>query len=94
MEKLRKDERNDFEKILFYSIKKLHTIYRNISIIYKEGNKKEVGKSIDHMHYHLIPDMQIDKINNKRRNIFSEKKYEKMINNFRKRFIVKDRNFS
>ena len=62
-------------------MKKLHKKYKNVTILYREGNKKEVGKSINHVHYHLIPNLQIGvtnkNINN--RKLFDEEEYVKKI---------------
>lgn len=89
MENIKNKERLDFEKLLFYGIKKLHKKYRNISIIYKEGSRKEAGKSMSHMHYHLIPNVRIDKIkNSNRRKIFSKEEYLEKTKEFKKGFSI------
>ena len=62
-------------------MKKLHKKYRNVTVLYKEGNKKEVGKSINHVHYHLIPELQIgaEKKFWENRKILDEEDYIKRI---------------
>jgi len=70
-------------------MKKLHKKHKNVTILYREGNKKEVGKSVNHIHYHLIPDMQIGAIDQhkiNKREFFSEEQYIKKIQGFKKRF--------
>ena len=46
---------------------------------------EQVGKSIEHLHHHLIPNMQIGArdINFKKRRIYSEKEYVKRIKKMR-----------
>lgn len=49
-------------KLLFYSFKKLNKVYEDVSILYREGDKETINKSIDHMHIHLIPKIKIGSI--------------------------------
>ena len=75
------DEKEGVEKLLYYGMRKLHKKYRNVTIIYREGDLKKVGKSVLHLHYHLIPKMQIGSYDiclNKRK-IYSDKEYFKKI---------------
>ena len=79
--KLSKKQKDAVEKLIYYGMKKLHKKYKNVTVLYREGNKKEVGKSINHVHYHLIPELQIgaqEKIW-KNRKILDEKNYIKRI---------------
>lgn len=86
LESLSKKQKEDIEKLIYYAMKKLHKKYKNVTILYREGNKKEVGKSINHLHYHLIPNMKIGKhdINWKERKIFSECEYIEKIKELKK----------
>jgi diadenosine tetraphosphate (Ap4A) HIT family hydrolase len=79
-------EKQALERLEYYALKKLHKKYKNVSILYREGNKKEVGKSIDHLHIHLIPNMQIGSrdINWRKRKVYSEKEYVKRIKEINK----------
>ncbi len=83
---LTQEQKDAFEKLICYGLKKLHKKYANVSVLYREGNKKEVGKSIDHIHYHLIPDMQIGSrdINWKKRKIYSDKEYVQRVRELKK----------
>ncbi len=84
---LSKDEKDAMEKLIYYGMRKLHKKYKNVTVLYREGNKKEVGKSIDHAHYHLIPNMQIGTkdINWRKRKIWDEKTYIQKIKAMKKR---------
>ncbi len=84
---LSKQEKNAIEELLYYGLKKLHKKYKNVSILYREGNNKQVGKSISHLHYHIIPNMQIGSkdINWKKRKVYSEEEYVKKIGELKKR---------
>ncbi len=82
---LTKQQKEDIEKLINYGMKLLNKKYNNVTILYREGNKKQAGKSIDHMHYHLIPKMKIGSINInwKKRKIYSDKDYAKKIKEFK-----------
>lgn len=83
---LTQDQKEAIERLTYYGMKLLHKKYKNVTILYREGNKKEVGKSIDHLHYHLIPNLQIGSkdVKWRKRKIYSEKEYIKRIKNFKK----------
>ena len=78
---LNKNELEAISSLVFWAGKKLEKKHHNLSILYREGNKKEVGKSIDHFHVNLIPDEKIGsiKINRQGRKFLSEKEYLKRI---------------
>ncbi len=84
---LTKQEKQALEALEYYALKKLHKKHKNVSMLYREGNKKQVGKSIDHLHVHLIPNMQIGSrdINWRKRKVYSEKEYVKKIKNLKNR---------
>ncbi len=92
LSKLSKKEKEAIEKLIYYGIKKLHLKHKNVTLLYREGNKKQVGKSINHVHYHLIPDLQIgaqEKIW-KNRNIWNEEEYIEKIKDFKRKFKIKN----
>ena len=85
-------EKKYVEKLIYYGMKKLHGKYKNVTVLYREGNLDEVGKSVEHLHYHLIPEMQIgpNNIHWEKRKIFSEKVYVGKVKGFREEFIKRD----
>jgi diadenosine tetraphosphate (Ap4A) HIT family hydrolase len=61
-------------KLILWSEKKLKKICANLSILYREG--KNAGKSINHLHIHLIPDEKIGAMSGvSKREIYGNKKY-------------------
>ena len=86
--KLSKKQKIAIENLIYYGMKKLHKKYKNVTLLYREGNKKQVGKSINHMHYHLIPNLQIGAQEKfwKNRKIWNEEEYLNKIKNFKKEF--------
>ncbi len=91
LNELKKEELDSIGKLVLYGMKKLHNEYKNVSIVYREGEKEKIGKSIDHLHVHLIPKLKIGAGNIKDREFFSEKKYlreiERVKGLFLRRFI-------
>ena len=79
--------KENVEKLIYFGMKRLHKKYKNVSVLYNEGKKKEIGKSIDHLHYHLIPNLAIGAcdINNRIRKIYSDEEYLKKINEVKRR---------
>ncbi len=74
---LNRKELSDVFGLVIFAQKILNKNYKNLSILYREGDKKKIGKSIDHFHFNLIPNEQIGSIsiNKKNRNVLSEKEY-------------------
>jgi ATP adenylyltransferase len=85
LNKMTTEEKDAVEKLVYYGMKKLHRKYRDVTLLYKEGSKKGVGKSIDHLHYHLIPELQIgsSKVNWKTRKLKSDEEYKGIVKKFR-----------
>ena len=86
LKSLSQKQKDAMESLIYYGMKKLHKKYKNVTLLYREGNKKEVGKSINHMHYHLIPNLQIGAVhkNINKRDFYSEDKYLKKVKEFKK----------
>ena len=87
-----REEKNAVEKLIYYGMRKLHEKYKNVTVLYREGNLDEVGKSIEHLHYHLIPEMQIGPkdIDWRNRKIWDEGVYSRKTRDFKERFINKN----
>ena len=93
-------EKDAVEKLIYYGMRKLHKKYKNVTVLYREGNLKEVGKSIVHLHYHLIPEMKVGAFSPKRddsgdpgvhgRKIFSDRVFAGKVLKFKERFIKKN----
>ncbi len=83
---LNKKEKKDLDNLLFFTLEKLHKKYENITMLYREGTLGGVGKSIKHLHIHLIPNMKIGSYNIKlkEREIYSEQVYLKKANDLKK----------
>jgi len=87
LNKMTSEEKDAVEKLVYYGMNKLHRRYKDVTVLYKEGSKKGVGKSIDHLHYHLIPELQIgsSKVNWETRKLASDEKYREMVEGFKDR---------
>jgi len=86
LEALTKREKEDVDNLVYFAMRKIHNKYGDASILYREGNKKKIGKSIDHIHYHIIPNLRIGAvdINLNKRIILDEKDYLKLIEKMKK----------
>ncbi len=86
LEDLTKKEKADIDNLVYFAMRKMHNKYGDVSILYREGNKKRVGKSIDHIHYHIIPNLKLGAvdINLSKRIILDEKDYLKLVRNIKK----------
>ena len=83
---MKKDEKDAVDKLVSLGLRKLHQKHKNVTVLYREGNLKEVGKSIPHLHYHLIPHLQIGAydIKWKKRKMYSEREYIREIRKLKK----------
>lgn len=74
------EQRDDIDKLLNTGMSALRNVgYSNLTIIVREGN--ESTKSIQHLHYHIIPNTQIGDLdhNGNERTILSETEKELVI---------------
>ncbi|MDA3836688.1 MAG: HIT family protein [Nanoarchaeota archaeon] len=76
---LTKNEKFGIFELIIWAERKMKKLNHGLSILYREGEKKYIGKSIEHMHIHIIPDEKIGALskNNEDREIFSQDKYIK-----------------
>ena len=80
-------EKEAVDKLICYGMRKLHSKYKNVTVLYREGNLKEVGKSIEHLHYHLIPEMKVGVFGLGDREMVENEKFLGMVKRFKGRFI-------
>ena len=85
---LTKLEQKGIWDLINWGFEKLHKKHKNISIVYREGEMKEVGKSISHLHVHLVPHLQIGpyNIDGRKRKFISNKLYLRKADCFREDF--------
>lgn len=83
---LSENEKKDLGNLIFLFLNKLHIKHENVTVLYREGNDSEVGKSISHLHVHLIPNMKIGayNINWEERDVYNKKDYLKEIKKLKK----------
>lgn len=86
-----KEQKESFEEIVSYGLKKLREKYDCVSILYREGDGKDTGKSISHAHYNLIPKMKIlpKGIDPANREIYPDKEYLEKTKDAKKNFKIK-----
>lgn len=80
-------EKKAVDDLIYYGMRKLHLKYKNVTVLYREGNLKEVGKSIEHLHYHLIPEMRVGVFGMRGRKMIGDVRFGGMVREFRERFI-------
>ncbi len=70
--------------------KKLRKHYKNISLLLRDGlSKEKIWKSVNHLHFHLIPDHIVYVMNDddsKNREFFDNEKYSKLAQKMKKKF--------
>lgn len=87
VESLKENEKKAFLELVEFGIKTIKKNYEDFTLIYREG--KNSGKSIEHLHCHIIPNKIIGvfDIDGKKRKIFSDSYYNKKIKEFAGRFL-------
>ena len=85
---LNSNEKKAIFELVLWAQMQLEKYHNNISILYREGNKEKIGKSVDHMHVNLIPNSQIGSvsINAKDRSILNEERYLKLTREAKEKF--------
>ncbi len=80
---LKTKERENIDKLIRQGISKLHQLkIKNISVLVRDGSLAGSGKSILHLHYHIIPNTHIGNLNHRGqpRKILSVQQIKKTIN--------------
>ncbi len=83
-EDLNDDETKSIEKLLHFGVKILKSLgYKDYTILVRNG--ENLGKSVRHLHYHIVPVALIGDVDHKgyEREIMTEKEIEILMNEFK-----------
>lgn len=83
---MKKNEMSDVNTLIRHGLGLLHALgYHDCSVLVREGNVGRI-KSIEHMHYHIIPDVALGDLDHygKQRKIMTDSEINKVIGDFRK----------
>lgn len=83
-EELTNDEKKDIDDILLEGIKFLKALgHDSYSILLRNG--KKAGKTIEHLHYHIIPSVEVGSLenNNIDRCIMTDKEIDSLLKEFK-----------
>jgi diadenosine tetraphosphate (Ap4A) HIT family hydrolase len=86
LKELTKQEKESVDSLVNLAMTKIQKQYHDASILYIEGNMKKIGKSIEHIHYHIIPKLIIGAINIdlRKRKVLFGKEYLTAVKNIKK----------
>lgn len=80
--KLNSQEQKDINTLIRLGIAKLHALgLKNISVLVRDGSLRGANKSIQHLHYHLIPNTSIGDVDHagRPRKIMTKKEIQKLL---------------
>ncbi|MDD3662311.1 MAG: HIT domain-containing protein [Candidatus Pacebacteria bacterium] len=83
-EDLTSDEKKDIDDILLEGVKFLKALgHESYSILLRNG--KKAGKTIEHLHYHIIPSTEVGSLSNNNidRELMTEEEIDKLLEDFK-----------
>ena len=95
LRELNNEERLEMYELLEKWSKLLHTKHSGVNLLLRDWlvceNYVEFGKSINHLHFHLVPDCPIwaENLSNEDRRFFDDEEYINITKNIKKTFLGK-----
>lgn len=87
---LTRAELDEFDLLIHRWMEKLRKHYSDVNLLLRDGTANgKIGKSVDHLHFHLIPDLiiwgqDVEKMRN--RKFYDEDEYLSLVKQFKKDF--------
>lgn len=90
---LKRWEKFGLFKLILWAEEKMKNLHESYSILYREGEKQKVGKSIEHLHVHLIPNIRIISSKNYKdyRKAYDDTKYVEETRAVRQELLCNDK---
>lgn len=89
MEELTEEEYDDMQALLKKWMKKIHQFHQEATLVMRDGEVNgEIGKSVSHLHYHIIPNIPIgmDPQKEKERVFYEREKMLAILSTFRVKY--------